>query len=214
MPAQVPGAGAGCGAGAARVRPRVPAAGAGVLPLVRSHPQRLHDALALGLRALLDNGALGTRGKTAPHLDITISLAALHHTPGALPARGDSGQPLPLSLVRHLLPDSRLTRYVLDLRHRVIEHSHTSRTLRGSERRTKHLETGGACQSATCPHGPHPPPTVRLVPHHPDSWATTGRTSPTDTAWICENEHTQLHAGATLTLRDGRRLDQHGWLDP
>ncbi len=181
-------------------------------PVVRSRSQRLHDALVLALRAVLDSAGLGARGKAAPHLAVTVPLATLNAAPGALPAAGASGQQLPLSLVTAWMQDAYVTRYVLDLRHRVVETSHTERTLKAHERRIKTVETGGGCQSATCPRGPDTPPGTRLVPHHPDAWARTGTTSVDDTVMVCEQEHRQLHRGATLTLRDGRRIDADGWI--
>lgn len=180
-------------------------------PVVRSRPQRLHDALVLALRTLLDTAALGVRGKAAPHIGVTVPLATLNGAPGALPAVGGSGQRLALSLVTAWMQDAYVTRYVLDLRHRVVETSHTERTLKAHERRLKTVETGGACQSAGCPRGPDSPPGTRLVPHHPDAWAHTGTTSVGDTVMLCEQEHGWLHRGATLTLRDGRRLNARGW---
>ena len=81
----------------------------------RSKVQRDHDALALGLRALLDSGALGTRGKAVPHLLITVPLAALNNEPGAPPAVAASGASIPAPLARRWLCDSQLTRLVLSL---------------------------------------------------------------------------------------------------
>lgn len=181
-------------------------------PVVRSRPQRLHDALVIALRTLLDSAGLGVRGKAAPHIAVTVTLPTLNGAPGALPAVGASGQRLPLSLVTAWMQDAYVTRYVLDLRHRVVETSHTERTLKAHERRIKTVETGGACQSASCPRGPDTPPGTRLVPHHPDAWARTGTTSVDDTVMFCEREHGQLHRGATLTLRDGRRINADGWV--
>ena len=180
--------------------------------LVRSRPVRLHDALLIALRAVLDSAGLGVRGKAAPHIAVTVPLSALNGGPGALPAVGGSGQRLALTLVTGWMRDAYVTRYVLDLRHRVIETSHTERTLKAHERRIKTVETGGACQSRACPRGPDSPPGVRLVPHHPDAWARTGTTSVGDTVMLCEQGHTELHHGATLTLRDGRRLHADGWI--
>ena len=179
---------------------------------VRSKPQRLHDALVVALRTMLDSAVLGVRGKAAPHVAVTVPLATLCGAPGAVPAVGASRERLPLSLVTAWMQDAYVTRYVLDLRHRVVETSHTERTLKAHERRWKTVETGGACQSASCPRGPDSPPGTRLVPHHPDAWASTGTTSVLDTVMLCEPEHRQLHRGATLTLRDGRRLDAGGWV--
>jgi hypothetical protein len=174
----------------------------------RSRGRRLHDALRLALRALLDSGELGLRDKVAPHLGVTVSLAALNRAPGAAPAVGASGVPLPLSLVQAWWCDAAVTRFVLGLGHRVLEASHTQRTLKAHERRIKHLETGGQCQGAGCCRGPG----KRLVPHHPDAWARTRTTSVRDTVLFCDADHDALHRGHTLTLKDGRRLDRDGWI--
>ncbi len=176
----------------------------------RSRAQQLHDALRLALRALLDTAALGQRGKAAPHVGVTVSLQTLHQAPGALPARSDSGHTLPLSLVKHWMCDSYLTRYVLSLGRKVIDLSHTERTAKAHERTIKNLETGGQCQGAGCTRGPG----TGLIPHHVTPWADCHTTSLTDTIWICPQTHHDLHSGGkTITLKDGRRLNQHGWVE-
>ena len=96
---------------------------------------------------------------------------------------------------------------MLSLGHKVIETSHTERTLKPHERRAKRIETGGHCQGAGCTRGPG----TRLVPHHADPWSQCGTTSLSDTVLLCEQTHTQLHHGHTIRLKDGRRLGPHGW---
>ena len=184
-------------------------------PGPRSRRQQRHDAFRNGLRRLLDSGALGLRDKAAPHLGVTVGADLLDQQPGALPAMfGITGARLPASLVRRWLCDSTITRYVLSLGGRVIELSHTERTLTPHERRIKKIETGNRCQIAGCRCGPGSPSSSRLVPHHPDAWARTGTTSVRDTAWLCDRHHHDLHTGnKTLRLRDGRRLHEHGWTD-
>jgi hypothetical protein len=174
----------------------------------RSRGRRMHDALKLALRAFLDSGELGRRDKVAPHIGAFIGLGALHRDPGARPAVGASGLALPLSLVKKWWCDAYVTRYVLGLGHRVLETSHTSRTLKAHERRIKHLETGGRCQGAGCTRGPD----CRLIPHHPDAFASCGTTTLGDTVLLCDPEHDAVHRGQTITLKDGRRLNQHGWV--
>jgi hypothetical protein len=174
----------------------------------RSRARRLHDALRLALRALLDSGGLGVRDKAAPHIGATIGLDALNHEPGAAPATGASGLRLPLSLVQKWWCDAYVTRYVLGLAHRVLETSHTQRTLKPHERRIKHLETGGHCQGAGCCRGPGHP----LIPHHVDAWSRCGTTSLRETVLFCESDHAALHRGHTITLKDGRRLNADGWV--
>jgi hypothetical protein len=174
----------------------------------RSRSRRLHDALRLALRAILDSGELGLRDKVAPHIGVTISLGTLHREPGSAPATGGSGVALPLSLVKKWWCDSSITRYVLGLGHRVLESSHTQRTLKPHERRIKHLQTGGHCQGAGCCRGPGHP----LIPHHVHAWARYGSTSLHETVLLCESDHNALHRGETITLKDGRRLNAAGWV--
>ena len=174
----------------------------------RSRGRRLHDALRLALRALLDSGALGQRDKATPHLAATISLNALNQDPGAPPAVAGSGVTLPLSLVTTWWCDASITRFVLGLGHRVLETSHTARTLKAHERKMKHLETGGHCQGAGCCRGPG----WTLIPHHVDPWHRSHSTSLRETVLLCESDHAALHRAQTITLKDGRRLNAHGWV--
>ena len=177
----------------------------------RSLKQQRHDALKHALRRHLDARISGLRDKVAPHVAVTVGIDMLDGQPGALPAvSATTGARLPTSLVRRWLCDSAIARLVLGLGGRVIELSHTGRTLKAHERRAKRIETGGRCQVAGCRAGPG----ARLVPHHPDAWARTGRTSLADTVLLCDRNHHDLHSGGrTLRLRDGRWLDEHGWTD-
>jgi hypothetical protein len=179
--------------------------------LVRSRRQRQHDGFRLLLRRLLESGALGLRGKHLPQVAITISEPALHDQPGALPGRTRSGARWPASLVRRILCDSAVTRFVLSLGHRVVESSHTERTLKPHERRIKDIETGGVCQAAGCGNGyatGH-----QLVPHHPTAYAISPVTSLDDSVYFCPGTHHDIHdGGKTIRLKDGRRLNAHGWV--
>ena len=120
-----------------------------------------------------------------------------------------------MSLVRRWACDSAIGRFVLSLGGRVIELSHTQRTLKPHERRAKKIETGNRCQIAGCRCGPDPAGSSRLVPHHPDAYARNRTTSLHDTVWTCQRCHHDLHTGhKTLRLRDGRWLNEHGWTHP
>lgn len=176
----------------------------------RSLRQRRHDALKCGLRRYLDAGVTGMRDKIAPHIAVTVSADTLTAAPGGLPAVGASGARLPLSTVQRWWCEAAVGRFVLGLGRRVIEASHTERTLKAHERRAKHLETGGRCQGAGCNRGPG----ARLIPHHVTPWGTCRSTSLTDTVLLCESTHHDLHSGKhTIQLKDGRWLDEHGWRD-
>ncbi len=175
----------------------------------RSVRQRHHDALKNALRRYLDSGITGLRDKIVPHVNVTVGLELLAGAPGALPATGGSGTSLPRSLVSRWVCDSTLTRFVLSLGRKVIETSHTARTLKLHERRAKLIETGGRCQAAGCPRGPG----HRLTPHHANPWATCGSTSLQDTVMFCEQTHHHLHTGRIIRLRDGRWLGPRCWVD-
>lgn len=174
----------------------------------RSLGQRRHDALRNGLRRYLDAGIAGLRDKVAPHIAAVVGVDQLEQVPGALPAvSATSGARLPASLVRRWSCDGAVTRFVLSLGGRVLETSHTERTLKPHERRAKKLETGGRCQGRGCRR-------PGKVPHHADPWARCRSTSLGDTALLCDSCHHDLHAGRkTLRLRNGRWLDEDGWAE-
>ncbi|MFN2523465.1 MAG: hypothetical protein ABR614_09175, partial [Mycobacteriales bacterium] len=80
------------------------------------------------------------------------------------------------------------------------------------ERRIKHLETGGICQGAGCSRGDptgHP-----LIPHHAEPYSINQVTSLADTVLFCEITHNDIHVGGkTIRLKDGRLLNNTGWVD-
>jgi hypothetical protein len=181
-------------------------------PRPRSRAQRRHDALKRGLRALLGSGALGSRGKTAPHIVVTVPIDYLDGVPGSLPGRTATGSHLTRAQLHDLLCRSVFTRMVLDAGNRVVQVSHSQRTATALERLLLHVQTGGVCQRRACSHGPgtgH-----RLVPHHVDPFSTSGRTALEDTVLLCEIDHDHhLHDQQhTLTLKDGRVIGPSGWV--
>ena len=170
---------------------------------------RRHDALSRILRDWLGSGIAGSRGKVVPHISVRVGIEALHEGAGALPAVGASGATLPVGVVSRWLCDSSVTRFVMGLGNRVLELSHTERTLKAHERRAKQMETGGRCQAAGC----HPPPGTPLIPHHPEAYARSRTTSFFDAVMLCERSHHDLHEGGkTLLLKDGRHLGPDGWV--
>jgi hypothetical protein len=180
--------------------------------VARSRSMRRHDALNRALGTQLGSGVLGSRGKVPVQIGVTISLDALHGVPGALPARTGSGAIVPANLVRRWLCDSAVTRFVLGLGNRVIEMSHTARTAKPHERRIKHLETGGICQGAGCSRGSHTGD--RLIPHHAVPYAVSPATCLEDTVLLCPVTHDDIHVGGkTIRLKDGRLLNERGWVE-
>ena len=178
----------------------------------RSRRQRMHDAFSNLLERALDHGLAGTAGKATAHLQVTVGLDTLHGAPGSLPAVAASGSGLPRSIVDRLGCDSRLTRLLLSLGGKQLQHSHTGRTATAAERSAKALETGRHCQAAGCSRGPDV--LTQTEVHHATPWAETGVTRHNDSVWLCTTSHDQLHHGHVLQLTDGRWLGPDGWTVP
>ena len=142
---------------------------------------------------------------------VDLTLPTLQGRPAALPARTGTGTLLPRSLWGHLACGAAFTRHVLDLAGKVIESSHTSRTLKAHERRALRSQTGGWCQGAGCTRSTRQAGVV-LHPHHGNPWSRCGTTSLQDTADVCDSCHGHLHRGNPLRLKDGRLLGPDGWI--
>jgi hypothetical protein len=69
-----------------------------------------------------------------------------------------------------------------------------------------HARWGIYCATAGCG-------STDTVPHHVRPWAKHGRTTLEDLVPLCKGNHHDLHDGRrTLLLRDGRRIDENGWV--
>ena len=179
-------------------------------PVPRSRAQRMHDALSLGLARYLAAGLGGQHDKNPVQVVVTVGLDALRGDPGALPARGATGASLSIGTVRRWACDCLLTRQVLSLAGKVLEVSHTERTLKAAERRAKLTETSGTCQAAGCTRSTRTPG-QEMHFHHGTPWAGTGSTSLADGVLLCKANHADVHGGRTIRLKDGRYLGPDGW---
>jgi hypothetical protein len=179
-------------------------------PRPRSKRQQRHDALRSLLRKALDAGALGKREKAFPHIAVLVGLDVVNGVPGSLPGRTAHGARLARWQIRKMLSTSVFSRMVLDGRRKVVEVSHTQRTLTATERRILYAQWGNRCAGATCIRGPATGDP--LVPHHVDLFSRTGTTSLDGALPLCDQEHTVLHDGHVIRLRDGRLVSAEGWM--
>ncbi len=170
--------------------------------------QRAHDALA----ALLHDLAAVTPGSGRPSpasLTVTATLAALAGEPGAPPGLLQTARgvvPLtPAALRRHGC-DPRLSAVLLDALGRPVGASGEHRHATERERRVLVAVWGHDCAVNGCG-GPG------TVPHHVDRYAVSGCTRLPDLVPVCTHHHHDVHEGKkTLRLRDGRLIDESGWL--
>lgn len=179
----------------------------------RDRGRRLHDALNRLLGRYLDEGLAGSHQKVPLQVNVTLPSSLLEGAPGALPAVGDSGAPLPRSLVRTWWCDSRVTAFVVSRGFKALGYAHLGRTLKGVERRGALIAQENRCAGQGCCPGV-PDPLTPLRAHHVYRWSVDGVTRLEDTVMICDSLHHDLHTGGrTVRLRDGRLLREEGWVN-
>jgi hypothetical protein len=170
--------------------------------------RRRHDAL---LQLLCDAAGhdAGSGRPTPAALTIVCTPDALDGRLGALPGTlQTSGQPITLrpETLRRLGCDSELTAVLLDAAGKPVGASGTHRTATKRERAALRARWGPTCAIAGC---------TRTVttPHHVIPWWLSQQTVLKDLIPICTPDHRDLHEDhRTLRLRDGRLIDELGWV--
>lgn len=186
----------------------------------RNRSRRMHDAFNRMLGRYLESGLAGSHHKVPVQINVTVSEAALRGVPGALPAKTDSGQLVGSNLLRRWWCDSRVTAFVLSKGGKALRAVHAGRTLTALERRAALIEQGNRCAGVGCCRGstredPDPSELADLRPHHVRRFADDGVTCIEETVMICDTTHFDIHEGGkTVRLRNGRYLNESGWVDP
>ncbi|MCW2778115.1 MAG: nuclease [Frankiales bacterium] len=180
---------------------------------VMTQDQRLHDAFAqllLDLHAVRP-GSRSTLATTTGHLTLTASVDAVSGRPGAPPGRlrtAGGDVPLTTSQLRDHACRSLLSTVLLDARGRPLGASGTHRHATQRERRVLRTVWGSTCAVNGCG-------LPSTVPHHVEPFWKSRQTRLADLVPICEHHHHDVHEGhAQLRLRDGRVLDELGWVAP
>jgi hypothetical protein len=183
----------------------------GLMP--RSRSKRLHDALNRLLERYLSTGLGGVHGKVPVQATVTINARTLENAPGAPPGRGASGRPLARSLIRKWWCEAHVTTLLLSRGWTPLGVVHTARTITGTEHKAATAQHDQRCAGDGCCPG-KPDPLIPLVPHHVIGHAVAGRTSLGETILACPTLHHDLHSGKrTVRLRNGRLINEHGYLD-
>jgi hypothetical protein len=171
--------------------------------------RRRHDALTQLLRDAAGHDA-GAGKPTPAALTIVCTPDALDGRLGALPGTlQTSGQPITLrpETLRRLGCDSELTAVLLDATGRPIGASGTHRTATKRERAALRARWGPTCAIAGCTR------TTTTTPHHVIPWWLSQQTILKDLIPICTPDHRDLHEDhRTLRLKDGRLIDELGWV--
>jgi hypothetical protein len=177
-------------------------------------PLLTDDQLAHDLFGELLDDLTGVREPGAPQpatLTVTAGLDTLEGRFAALPGTLQlPNGPFPLSLeaLRRMGCDSRLNAVLLDAARTPIGASGTHRHATERERRALRAMWGDYCAGNGCA-------STDTVPHHVPPWWKTGRTKLDDLVPLCKSDHHDVHDGhRTIRLRDGRLIDENGWVDP
>ena len=176
---------------------------------LRCKGQWRHDDLRQLLRDAADRDA--GRGQPAPvAITLFASADAVEARAGALPGLLITrGRPvsLPTDTLRRMGCHSQLTAVLLDAAGRPVGASTTRRTADRRQRAALHSLWGPWCAIAGCTR-------TITVPHHVRPWWLSHQTTLDDLLPLCEHDHHDLHEGhRTLRLKDGRHINQHGWVD-
>ena len=176
-------------------------------------PLQTADQLAHDLFGELLDDVTCTREPGTPQpatITITAGVDTLEGRSGSLPATlllPDGPYPMTPDALRRLGCHSRLNAVLLDAARTPVGASGTHRSATERERRALRARWGDHCAANGCP-------STRTVPHHVRPWWQTGRTTLEDLVPLCKSNHHDLHDGhRTLRLRDGRLIDENGWVD-
>jgi hypothetical protein len=190
-----------------------PAFGFGSPDHLDGPPLLTDDQLAHDLFGELLDDLTGVREPGAPQpttITLTAGLDTLEGRFGALPGTlllPNGPFPLSLDALRRIGCDSRLNAVLLDAARSPIGASGTHRHATERERRALRAKWGDYCAGNGCA-------STDTVPHHvPPCWKT-GRTKLEDLVPLCKSDHHDVHDGhRTIRLRDGRLIDENGWVD-
>ena len=176
-------------------------------------PRLKDDQLAHDLLGELLEDLNGVREPGAPAptpLTVTAGVDTAEDRLGALPGTLllPTG-PVPISpaATRRHGCHSRLSAVLLDAARTPVGASGSHRSATARERRALRAKWGDHCAGNGCA-------STRTVPHHVRPWWQTGRTTLEDLVPLCKGNHHDLHDGhRTLRLRDGRLIDENGWVE-
>jgi hypothetical protein len=171
------------------------------------------DQLAHDLFGELLDDLTDVRQPGAPQpatITITAGIETLEGRFGSLPGTlllPTGPFPLSLDALRRIGCDSRLNAVLLDAARTPIGASGTHRHATDKERRALRAMWGDYCAGNGCG-------STDTVPHHVSPWWKTGRTKLEDLVPLCKSDHHDVHDGhRTIRLRDGRLIDDNGWVD-
>jgi len=164
---------------------------------VRSHSQRMADALVELTHHALDEGRLPSRGGVKPHVSLTTTLAALKGELGAPAVEVEFSLPVSGRTLERFACDCTMSRVLL-ADSQVIDVGRATRVVSGPTRRALKARDKG-CRFAGCDR-----PVNWTSPHHIEFWARGGKTNVRDLVSVCYFHHRLVHEGGWQVVKAGR----------
>src|SRR5213082_165201 len=166
---------------------------------VRSHSQRMADALVELTHHALDEGRLPARGGVKPHVSLTTTVEALKGELGAPAVEVEFSLPVSSRTLERFACDCTMSR-VLMADSQVIDVGRATRVVSGPTRRALKARDKG-CRFPGCDR-----PVNWTSPHHIEFWARGGPTNVPDLVSVCHYHHRLVHEGGCQVVKVGREF--------
>jgi len=166
---------------------------------VRSHSQRMADALVELTHHALDEGRLPSRGGVKPHVSLTTTLEALKGELGAPAVEVEFSLPVSSRTLERFACDCTMSR-VLMADSQVIDVGRATRVVSGPTRRALKARDKG-CRFPGCDR-----PVSWTSPHHIEFWARGGKTNVHELVLVCYFHHRLVHEGGWQVVKVEREF--------
>ena len=166
---------------------------------VRSHSQRMADALVELTHHALDEGRLPARGGVKPHVSLTTTVEALKGELGAPAVDVEFSLPVSSRTLERFACDCTMSR-VLMADSQVIDVGRATRVVSAPTARALRVRDRG-CRWPGCDR-----PVNWTSPHHIEFWIRGGPTNLPNLVSVCHFHHRQVHEGGWQVLKAGREL--------
>ena len=166
---------------------------------VRSHSQRMADALVELTHHALDEGRLPSRGGVKPHVSLTTTLEALKGELGAPAVDVELSLPVSSRTLERFVCDCTMSRVLL-ADSQVIDVGRATRVVSGPTRRALKARDKG-CRFPGCDR-----PVNWTSPHHIEFWAHGGTTNVAELVLVCHHHHRLVHEGGWQVVKAGKEF--------
>lgn len=166
---------------------------------VRSHRQRMADALVEMAYHAMDEGRLGRVNGTRPHVSVTTTLQGLMNMPGAPAADLAMSAPVSTRTAERLACDGTITRIVRS-GSVVVDVGRATRVVSSATRRALKARDGG-CRWPGCDR-----PVSWTHAHHIEFWTRGGPTNLGNLVLLCFHHHRLVHEGGWQILKSAGHL--------